>query len=472
MGDCFDKGRFPLLSAVDEYIQKGRIRMHTPGHGGIKNEALAIFNDILKYDITELEGLETLYGDEGAIAESEKNTAKILGVKKLLYSAGGSTLCIQAMLYLSVGTGGRVIFAGGLHKSAINTCILLNITPVFIKSLDDYTCNEAESILKKYNNVKAVYITNPDYYGRIYNTSDLYKLCCNYNIPLLVDGAHGAHLGCFDESVNTLHMGASMTAQSVHKTLPALTGGAWLCVNEDRYLHNAKYAMSMFGSTSPSYPIMLSLELAANWLEKQGQESFRRIADECSAVKSEAKRCGFCVYDGLGDPARITLNTSLFKISGSTAAALFRECGIEPEMYDGDNIVFIPSPFLAHDDFERLKSAIRYIGEKYKKLINNRFISKSENYNKNFGIISEDNSLKSEKIFSYGNYIEMRMSLNKALMMEFETIECEKACGRIAAEVICPCPPGTPITIPGGVINESALRNLKSCGIFSVKVVK
>ncbi len=473
MGDSIDKSRFPLLYAVDEYIKKGRVRMHTPGHGGRQNDALAIFNDILKYDITELDGLESLYSDMGAIAASERYVADVLGVKKLLYSTGGSTLCIQSMLYLAAGEGGRVIFAGGLHKSAINACILLNITPVFIKSLDDFTCMKAEAILREYNNVKAIYITNPDYYGRIYNTAKLYELCCNYNIPLLVDGAHGAHLSCFDKSINPLHMGASMTAQSAHKTLPALTGGAWLCIHEDRYLHNAKYAMSMFGSTSPSYLIMLSLELAVNWLKDYGKESFSRIADECSSVKEKALQYGFDVYNGLSDPARITLNTSRLGISGKAAAELFRECKIEPEMYDGNNIVFIVSAFLKHNDFERFKSAVSFIGEKYAANIplQSDFTDKN-GLGKACGITDENTEICAGKAFLYGKYIDMQMSPRAASLLDFEEVGCEAACGRIAAEIICPCPPGTPITIPGGIIDERASAALKSCGIFTVKVVK
>ena len=458
-----DRRKYPLLAAVEEYIAAGRVRMHTPGHSKKKNSALPLLGDICKYDITELDGLESLYSGTGAIAASERRAADILGVKGLFYSAGGSTLCIQAMLYMAASGDGKVIFAGGLHKSAINTCILLNITPVFIKSLDKDTCGRIKEILYSQSDVRAVYITNPDYYGRIYDTSELYNICRDNNIPLLVDGAHGAHLSCFDESINTLHMGASMTAQSAHKTLPALTGGAWLCVHEDKYLHNAKYAMSMFGSTSPSYLIMLSLEAAANWLEDEGAESFIRIADKCSAVKSEALRCNFKIYTGLSDPARITLDASSLGISGRQASELFRGNGIEPEMHDGSRVVFIPSPFMTDAEFERLTYAVKAVG------VRAGYVSHTDKKEEGGPYCGCGETVTKD---SDAWHIDMRMTPRAASLAECETLLCDEAAGRIAGEIICPCPPGTPITVPGGVIDADAVQTLKSYGIFTVKVVK
>lgn len=420
--------------------------MHTPGHGGVKNAPLALFGDALRYDVTELAGLESLYSGAGAIARSEEWAADVLGVKKLLYSAGGSTLCIQAMLCMAAPSGGRVIFAGSLHKSAINASILLGIEPVFIDELNDDTCENVAALLEKNRDVKAVYITNPDYYGRIYNSAELAEICRKYNIPLLVDGAHGAHLCCLDESVNTLHMGASMTAQSAHKTLPALTGGAWLCVQDERYLHKAKYAMSLFGSTSPSYLILLSLEQCVNWLAEEGRACFSRTAALCGNVRRLASELGCGVPSGLSDPARITLDVSPLGWSGDDAAAYFADMGVTPEMNDARCVVFIPSPFYGEGEFDRLSRALRSMTKRA--------------------------AVTDAAPDSFGNGIKMAMSLREAALVPCEETDISCAAGRTAAEVICPCPPGMPVTVPGALIGGREISLLKRYGILRVKVVK
>ena len=149
-----------------------------------------------------------------------------------------------------------------------------------------------------------------------------------------------------------------MAACSAHKTLPVLTGGAWLQINDSRYLEGVKEAMSLFGSTSPSYPVMASLDLCRAWLEEEGQKAFQTLERRVGAVKKLAAAKGLGIPEGLTDPVRITLNTAKIGLTGQKAAQGFRECGVEPEYADDGFVVLIPSPFNTEEEFLRVERAI------------------------------------------------------------------------------------------------------------------
>ncbi len=139
----------------------------------------------------------------------------------------------------------------------------------------------SESLLKQYPDTAAVYITSPDYFGVLSDIRSISEVCHRYHVPLLVDNAHGCHLFLMPEHLHPIHLGADITACSAHKTLPVLTGGAFLNMASDTYAANAKDAMALFGSTSPSYPIMASLDLCMQWAETKREECLFTIAEAC-----------------------------------------------------------------------------------------------------------------------------------------------------------------------------------------------
>ena len=233
-----------------------------PGHKGKKYGG----------DITEIHGADVLYSSKGIIAESQKNAAEMFGSYRTFYSAEGSTLAIKAMLALvTEGKEKRRILAGrNAHKAFIYGCALLDIIPEWIfpdTFYDICTCEitpkNVEEALKKCNELPcAVYITSPDYLGVQTDIEGISKVCRAYEVPLLVDNAHGAYTAFLEKSEHPLHLGADMCCDSAHKTLPVLTGGAYLHISENgkKYACGAQNALALFASTSPSYLILSSLD--------------------------------------------------------------------------------------------------------------------------------------------------------------------------------------------------------------------
>ena len=269
----------PLFDAVTAHAKKQKVSMHMPAHKG-KFPALG---GIQKFDITEIPDTGSLFDGEGATALAEAEAQKLFGSAATFMSAGGCTLCIQAMFRAAAPHGGKVVCGRVVHRSAVNAMSLLGIEPVWV--LPDPSAGElfsgritAEGVrhaLEKTPEAKAVYITSPDYFGVISDVKSIAAVAREFGVPLLVDCAHGAHLKFLEKDISPLALGATMSAESAHKTLPVLTGGAWLQIGDESFVPEIRRAMALFGSTSPSYPIMISLDLARDWLENNADEFIR-----------------------------------------------------------------------------------------------------------------------------------------------------------------------------------------------------
>ena len=270
----------PLLDALRRHAARGTASFHTPGHKGRLEPGCAA-----AFDLTELPDTGSLYDGGDAIEASERLCAEAFGAGDSFYSAGGCTLCIQTMLLLACGgAGGRILMARNAHRSAVNTAVLLGLEPVWLwpEFGDGLGCRLAvenlDEKLKTNNDIRAVYITSPDYTGRLADVAGMAALCHGRGIPLLVDNAHGSHLGAF--GLHPLMLGADMTADSWHKTLPVLTGGAvlhlsggWRGQTEAPLLRRrAKTVMALFGSTSPSFPVLASIDQAQAWWRREGPD--------------------------------------------------------------------------------------------------------------------------------------------------------------------------------------------------------
>ena len=219
----------PLLEALLRHREKGRVSFHTPGHKG-KDSLLAPLLS-LELDLTELPDTGSLYDGGDAIEQSERRAASAFGAARTLYSAGGCTLCIQTMLLLGAGPGSRVLMARNSHRSAVNAAALLDLDPVWIwPEQGRISPQQVDAMLKNDRDIRSVYITSPDYRGILCDIPALAAVCRKYSVHLLVDNAHGSHLGAFGR--HPLALGADMTADSAHKTLPVLTGGAMLHLSE------------------------------------------------------------------------------------------------------------------------------------------------------------------------------------------------------------------------------------------------
>ncbi len=281
----------PICDFVKSYSQSGALRLHMPGH---KGRALIGAESL---DITEIEGADVLYHAEGIIRESEDNALRLFGTARTFYSAEGSSLCIRAMVYLaklyakSRGASPTIIAARNAHKTFITAAALMDINVGWLYSLDNsvLSCKiDLDGLERMLASLRpaAVYITSPDYIGNIADIAKIARLCHKYQSILMVDNAHGAYLKFLESSAHPIDLGADIVCDSAHKTLPALTGAAYLHISRtapDFFADYAENALSVFASTSPSYLILQSLD-AVNGLLHKGLAD--RILTSAARVES------------------------------------------------------------------------------------------------------------------------------------------------------------------------------------------
>lgn len=424
----------PLCDALRRHRNLGRASFHTPGH---KNSPAALPPDLYSLDFTELPDTDSLFEASGPILEAERLAAELFGTARTCFSAGGCTLCIQAMLRLALPQGGKVLCSRVIHRGAVNAMALLGLEPVWAMP------GGVVQALEENPGVGAVYVTSPDYYGRLLDIAAISAACKKRGVPLLVDNAHGAHLMFTQPKLHPLLFGASMTADSAHKTLGVLTGGAWLQIGDARYTGGAKRAMALFGSTSPAYPVMASLDWAREWLQTH-PNAFLPVQRHVAEIRELALRRGIAVPEGLCDPTRITLETASAGLSGVEAAECFRAAGVEPEYADAGYVVLIATPFNAEEDFRRVRDAVE--------------------------------NLPVGKPLPRGPELPplppAAVGLREAIFADAETVPLADAVGRIAAEAACPCPPGVPAVMPGERVTRETAEFLRGYGFFQLEVLK
>lgn len=440
----------PICDFVHQYVEKQAVRLHMPGHKGQP------FLGPEPLDITEIDGADNLFSPTGIIAQSEKNAGKLFGAHTF-YSTGGSTLAIQAMLTLTAffakaQNKNPVILAGrNVHKAFIHAAALLNITVVWLypENSEPYYSGKisAKTVAKALKNnpqATAVYLTGPDYLGQLPPLQPIAEICHKNNSLLLVDNAHGAYLNFLPTPCHPMALGADLCCDSAHKTLPVLTGGAYLHINlnaPELLTQNARTALSVFGSSSPSYLILQSLDRANIYLQSfaKALESF---VPKVSALKNALQNHGFSV---LGEePLKITLAPKQFGYTGTKIAHILQKQNIVPEFYDSDYVVFMLSPQNTTADLNRLQTALC--------------------------------NLKPQPAIQTTPppvpHPPQCLPLNEALLQPGEQVALEQAVGRICAAAVISCPPAVPIAVCGEQLNEAAISTMRYYGLKSCTVVK
>lgn len=436
-----------LFSAMEDYVKKDMARFHMPGHKG----SMAVFGEAAKYDLTEISGLDSLYTSNECIKAVETKLSRLYRSDMSFLSAGGSTLCIQAMLAVALKPGDRLLCGRNCHAAAVNAMALLGLEPCWAFPEADtstglaapVSAGEIARVLAENPDVKAVYLTSPDYYGTICDIAAISAICRWYSVPLLVDNAHGAHLAFLRPNLHPLALGADMCCDSLHKSLPVLTGGAALHINGAKYVREAKLRMAMFGSTSPSYLIMASIE---NALEQLGGDLPARLestAKEIARLEVRAKCRGFCVSANRQEPLRLVIGFFSMGYARGEFLELLRDAKIEPELCDSGWCVFLASPYNTQRDFARLEAFIDGLTKR--------------------APIPAPTSLE---------YAPQRVqSLRSASFAPYENVPLKEAIGRVSSSCISPCPPGLPVVVPGELVDENLSAPLKRYGISRLNVL-
>ena len=442
----------PIADFVTEYAKSDATRLHMRGHKG--KPILGVES----FDITEITGADVLYSADGIIAESENHCTSLFGTSHSFYSAEGSSLAIKAMLSLAVTASGEerplVLAARNAHKAFLYAAAWLDFDISWLMPKDNsHLCScllSAEdvenAILSANQKPCAVYLTSPDYLGNLADIKEISKVCSQHGIPLLADNAHGAYLKFLEDDRHPITLGATMTSDSAHKTLPVLTGGAYLHIakNADPYFaENARNALASFASTSPSYLILSSLDLCNAYLHEKGKETFAACAKKVADLKVHLSNLGFTL---IGDESlKLTVYAPDYGYFGYALAKLLQEHNIEYEFADSEYLVLMFSPQNTALDFERVKFAFDSIMKKERKILP-----------------PSPMPILSEK----------RMSVRKAMLSRCESIPSSQAQGRIAASPTVSCPPAIPIVVSGEVITKDVIDRLLHYGVHEVSVVK
>jgi len=439
----------PIFDFVQSYKNKSAARFHMPGHKGktfLGPEAL---------DITEIDGADVLYKSEGIIEESQKNASSLFGTKKTVYSCEGSSLAIRAMLYLALlnSNSSRVILAArNAHRVFMSAAVLLDLDVEWLYSEENtvLSCSiSADALDKRLSEMKikpmAFYVTSPDYLGNVADIKSLAEICHKWGILLLVDNAHGAYLNFLPASKHPIHLGADMCCDSAHKTLPVLTGGAYLHISQnapEALSENAKRAMSVFASTSPSYLILESLDLANRYLAEGYTERLVKCVKRVNDIKKKLSHKGFDLIGS--EELKLTLAPKSYGYTGEELASILLTNNVVCEFADSDFLVFMITPETEECDLTLLEGLL--LGLKKRTAITDAPPSPRP--------------------------LKRVMSPRVAAFSKWETVNVEEAMGRILATENVSCPPAIPIAVCGEKLVENALELFKYYGINKITVVK
>lgn len=435
----------PIYDFVKAYEAQGAVRLHMPGHKG----------HAFPGDITEIEGADSLYAPSGIIAESEKNASLLFG-GKTLYSTEGASQCIRAMVYLVAlyakekGKKPRILAGRNAHRTFLSALALTDCDVSFLESEETsyLACNvsaKAVDAALSCDEFSALYVTSPDYLGNCADIAALSAVCKKHGVLLLVDHAHGAYFHFLPQPCHALDLGADLACSSAHKTLAVLTGGAYLHIgrNAPSLLgEEAKRAMAMFGSTSPSYLILQSLDRVNAVLSGTYRALLSKTAEKVEDVKKALRKNGFLLAGD--EPLKITVCPKSFGYTGDDVAAYLAEKNIVSEFHDPDFIVFMITPETGEEGLCALSKALLALPRKAE--------------------ITE----KPPRIVENTAVLSMR----EAAFLPSEEVAAEESAGRILAEDSVGCPPAVPIVLCGQRISEEAVEAFKYYGIHRCRVVR
>ena len=442
----------PICDFVRQYSAREPMRLHMPGH---KGQPLLGAEPL---DITEIPGADVLYHAEGIILESEENAASLFGTKKTLYSAEGSSLPIRAMLYLAslyaARQGKKPLIAAGrnAHKVFITAAALLDVQVQWLygDDADDLvTCALTSRQLESYltgcaGKPTAVYLTSPDYLGNRMDIAAMARVCHDHGCLLLVDNAHGAYLNFLEESLHPMALGADLCCDSAHKTLPVLTGGAYLHVGKAApalFAEAAESAMALFASTSPSYLILQSLDQANAYLADGYREKLKDAVQAWNRVKDSLKEAGW-VLTGQ-EPLKLTILPKARGYTGEELAELLETQNIFCEFADPDHLVLmLPVEF----------------GDSLPGMVEAALLA----IPKRTAVSSGAPAL---------HRAEAVLSPHEALFRPSRMVSIREALGKIMADPTVSCPPAIPVVSCGERIEQWAVDAMDYYGINRVRVI-
>ena len=457
----------PLVDALEKFANSPSVQFHIPGHthgrGTLNKFKSLIGKQALSLDTTdEFDNLGTLHPRTGAIAEAEALAAKAFGAQRTFFLINGSTVGNIALAMCSTNKNQKVIVNRNCHRSVHMGMIISGAQPLWLfpEKIDEMSLwggvspFEIERLLRENNDVSLVWITNPTYEGIVSDVASISKVCKKYNVPLIVDEAHGC-LWNFNDNLPTssLLLGADAVIHSLHKTGGSMSQSSMLHIAKNSKLdaNKLEQALMLLQSTSPSIILLASLDAARAHLESSsGQRKLRYAVDNAKFIRNELKKIKGVE---LIDPKRhydVDITKIFLKVKGLSGKRLESileiDYNIEVESASDEGILVL-------SNIGNTRKEARYFVESIKKIVE-------------YGYMDIYHFEKRKHM----PMLEPKIVMNprEAYYSPKETILKQNAIGRISAEVIAECPPGISVLLPGELITEEHLPYLNSYDVISV----
>lgn len=458
----------PLYETMVAHYFQRNTSFHVPGHKGGKGVdpfAEDFYEKIMGLDLTEIAGLDDLHNPSGPIKEAQDLAAACFGAEETFFLINGSTVGNLAMILSVCARNELLLVQRNVHKSVIHGLMLAGAHVVFLPDqceplsglASGVSINDINIAMDRYPNAKGVFLTNPNYYGMGIDLSNIAVEVHSRGMILMVDEAHGAHYGLHPRlSSSALSCGADAVVQSTHKMLTSLTMGAMLHLKGNRIDRSLiKQSLAMLQSSSPSYPIMASLDLTRRWMHVNGKYSlekglqviddFRIKFDQLPFLATLQQPCSESNFTSL-DPFKFAIHDLTGTLDGFQLKQKLEEAGCFPEMADANRVLLHFS--LATDvlDMNRLLEALQGICNHIS--LNQHSPQQFEEYYRSFPYFSK---------------ISLPISmglLQNASEKVTEDVYLKEAINRQAAEIVTPYPPGIPILYYGETITRFTVEYL------------
>ncbi|RDY25367.1 aminotransferase class I/II-fold pyridoxal phosphate-dependent enzyme [Romboutsia weinsteinii] len=443
-----------VINKIKQLVDENLISFHVPGHKlGKIYDSLGygdIVKNIYKMDTTEIPGTDNLLSPEDIIKDSQINASKVFKSKSTYYLVNGSTCGIQSAIMSVCDPKDKLIVNRDCHQSVINGCILGDIDPIYIKPQINKDINvvqgirteDAIEIIDSNVDSKAILLTYPTYYGMTYDLKSICKYAHSKDIVVIVDEAHGAHLGLSNKLPKTaLEEGADIVIQSTHKTLPAFTQSSMIHVQGDRIDENRLLSiLRIVESSSPSYMLISSLELATDIYNKYGRDLMDKVLMNIENLKLKFKNNKYIEIYDTDDKTKIFISLKNIGIGGYELEDILREeYNIQVELSNPYGVLLISTIGNDKEDFISLETALDDITNRYKG-------------NKIYEDIKYPINIPTKVLTPREAFYKVKKS-----------VKIYESIGKICGEYIIPYPPGISLLSPGEIITEEIIDYIRMC---------
>ena len=446
---------------------------HMPGHK--RNLESTPMKGAFRCDITEIDGFDNLHDESGIILEAENRANELYGSDRTYFLVNGSTSGVLAAVSAALNEGDTILAARGCHRSFYNAVYLRHLNIVYLPYKSDpiygipdsYTREDISTYLTE--EVKAVFITSPTYEGKCSDIKGIADVCHEKNIPLIVDAAHGAHLGFESSQVNdnneydglpqsAVQQGADLVIHSVHKTLPSMTQTALLHIQGNLIdKSKLKRFLRIYQSSSPSYVLMSSIDLCIKEMQENGKRYVDRLLDYRNRIQNATKNCSCLQIPGksaIDDASKVMIYVRNVTMTGQALYDILREeYNLQLEMAGDKYALAIISGWDTDEGIDRLISAVLEIDASLAHESDNNFSDNNMN----------TDAVESNVDISRQEYAlpEVSMCIGEDWDSESDTVDFQSAEGRISAEFINLYPPGIPLIAPGEVLSKEIIQEIR-----------